>query len=130
MPSSEQFTRRWLPTRNLGLQYILRGLVFIASFHRDIVKASHLTPLERKDLMDAARKQPWNPLVSTGHTISSDPFSAPIQQNVTPLANDGKPQRTQDFVRHWKGLKGQPLSQYRYSVILLFPQRILSYVFL
>eukprot|EP00731_Ephydatia_muelleri_P030824 Em0022g338a len=59
--------------------------------------------------MDAARKQPWNPLVSTGHTISSDPISAPVQQNV---ANAEKPQRMQDFLKSWKALKGQPLTQY------------------
>lgn len=83
---------------------------------RDIVRASHLTPLERKDLNDAARKQPWNPLASTGQTNSSDLISAAVPQNVAPLV--GKPQRMQDFIHQWKALKGQPLNQYRYSTIL------------
>ena len=79
------------------------------------MKASHLTPLERKDLNEAARKQPWNPLASTGHTISSDLRLVTVpQQNPEPLAKAGKPQRMQDFVRQWKALSGQPLSQYRY----------------
>ncbi|XP_042250075.1 coiled-coil domain-containing protein 103 [Thunnus albacares] len=41
---------------------------------RDLVLASHLKPLERKDKDGAPRRQPWNPLVApgNGHHVTSD----------------------------------------------------------
>lgn len=85
----------------------------ITSPCREIVNASHLMPLERKDLRDISRKQPWNMVAhlrgaggqestSTDVTVglTSDPYTRPA---------DG-----QEFVRVWRTLKqSSPSHQYR-----------------
>lgn len=76
---------------------------------RDIVKASHLTCLDRDDITgQRERKQPWNPAASSslgeevsgchGDTVNE---SAPTQ-----------PGTVQEFMREWKKLKGSPEEQY------------------
>uniref|UniRef100_A0A671P4D4 Coiled-coil domain containing 103 n=1 Tax=Sinocyclocheilus anshuiensis TaxID=1608454 RepID=A0A671P4D4_9TELE len=54
----------------------------VASYEefRDIVLASHLQPLDRKDISGAPRKQPWNPVpFSTKHKSASSEKLSEIQ---------------------------------------------------
>ena len=72
--------------------------------YRDIVKASHLNPLERKDILsDGSRKQPWNAVTS-----------APVRDGggggceggeARLLGREGRPGNVQEFTREWRRLK-------------------------
>lgn len=76
---------------------------------RDIVKASHLTCLDRDDITgQRERKQPWNPAASSslGEKLSGchgDTVPAAPTQPST------KPGTVQEFMREWKG---SPEKQY------------------
>ncbi|XP_056157933.1 coiled-coil domain-containing protein 103 [Lampris incognitus] len=55
---------------------------------RDIVLSCHLKPLERKDKEGAARKQPWNPLVSSSKAHNSLLSHSNTQHPVVSLATE------------------------------------------
>ncbi len=83
--------------------------------HRDIVKASHLSPLDRKDIICASRKQPWN---SVARTTASDGGGGGATVD-TQHGNDrgcsssgkGLPLNTQEFNREWRRLKQSSVSE-------------------
>ena len=78
---------------------------------RDIVKASHLTALDRDDITGRKGwKQPWNPVAAASatetpqvHIVSGNHGNKPAP----PLNN------VQDFLREWKRLKGLSQRQYQ-----------------
>ena len=79
--------------------------------HREIVKASHLTSLDRDDLTGRkGRKQPWNPVA----TIAA-PDGTSVSGNHG--NKEGHPSLTlnnpQDFLREWKRLKASPEQKYQ-----------------
>ncbi|KAM4692033.1 dynein axonemal assembly factor 19 [Rhinophrynus dorsalis] len=62
---------------------------------RDIVLASNLKPLERKDKTGGERKQPWNPAVVTG-SQSSELESVLLQESLA------EPTNAFEFTRDWR----------------------------
>uniref|UniRef100_A0A673MF01 Coiled-coil domain containing 103 n=1 Tax=Sinocyclocheilus rhinocerous TaxID=307959 RepID=A0A673MF01_9TELE len=61
---------------------------------RDIVLASHLQPLDRKDISGAPRKQPWNPVpFSTKHKSAS---------SEKPQLSEIQPRSASEFIRDWR----------------------------
>ena len=78
-------------------------------FSRDIVKASHLTPLDRKDIVDSSRKQPWNP-VAHGQDLGVGSEMAGEGCGSTTTADPGN---TQEFMREWRKLKQSVGEQYQ-----------------
>ncbi|XP_064404295.1 coiled-coil domain-containing protein 103-like isoform X1 [Halichondria panicea] len=79
---------------------------------REIVNASHLNPLERKDVMDTARKQPWNMVahLGRGEAMSEGPQAGTEDQHSSTLPKNG-----QDFMRAWRQLKHKgSIDQYKY----------------
>ena len=82
--------------------------------YRDIVKASHLAPLERKELLDSKRNQPWNSVVhgasrkNETQTTESAPSSEESSITTSRVCN------VQEFTREWRRLSRLPkLQQYQ-----------------
>ena len=74
---------------------------------RDIVKASHLAPLEHKDIAGGPFKQPWN-TVAGGHITSvSDEMSQEEKERVK------VPSTSQELVREWRRLRGSSSDRYK-----------------
>ena len=79
-------------------------------FYREIVNASHLTPLERKDLTDSARKQPWNMVAHLGAGCEQEH----VGTDATVKSIEGsfnRPTNGQEFMRIWRKLKQESLSK-------------------
>ncbi|KAK2916409.1 hypothetical protein Q8A67_000783 [Cirrhinus molitorella] len=86
----------------------------VASYEefRDIVLASHLKPLERKDISGAPRKQPWNPIAfGTKHESAS---SEEVQLQLSEI----KPRSASEFIRDWRRFAGSSLEKYSLLVSL------------
>ncbi|XP_069810052.1 coiled-coil domain-containing protein 103 [Dendropsophus ebraccatus] len=92
----------------------------VASYEefRDIVAASNLKPLERKDKIGGDRKQPWNPTATTSSS-SKEPASAVLQESVS------EPRNALEFSRDWRriDMKG------RYDFLLQIGAEKLSRIF-
>ncbi|KAM3923698.1 dynein axonemal assembly factor 19 [Leptodactylus fuscus] len=69
----------------------------VASYEefRDIVAASNLKPLERKDKIGGDRKQPWNPTATTSSS-SKEPACAVLQESLS------EPRNSFEFSRIWR----------------------------
>ncbi|XP_036445935.1 coiled-coil domain-containing protein 103 isoform X2 [Colossoma macropomum] len=74
---------------------------------RDIVLASHLKPLDKRDKAEAPRKQPWNS-VAAGRTEKTGPTPEMVQ---SPLS-DFQPRTASEFMRDWRRFGGGPLEKY------------------
>ena len=103
----------------------------LITLFREIVNASHLNPLERKDVMDSSRKQPWNMVahLGRGEAMSQGPQAGTVDQH-----NSTLPKNEQDFLRAWRQLKQKgPMDQYKYAnlclcfhMFILFGQQVLA----
>ncbi|XP_018090328.1 coiled-coil domain-containing protein 103 isoform X2 [Xenopus laevis] len=71
----------------------------VASYEefRDIVLASNLKPLERKDKVGGERKQPWNPSFNTNSCARES-------ENVMPEESFSDPTNAFEFTRDWRRL--------------------------
>ncbi|KAG8566627.1 hypothetical protein GDO81_013323 [Engystomops pustulosus] len=92
----------------------------VASYEefRDIVAASNLKPLERKDKIGGDRKQPWNPTATTSSS-SKEPACAVLQESLT------EPRNASEFSRDWRR-KDQ---KERYNFLLQLGAKKLSFIF-
>lgn len=90
--------------------------------YRDIVKASHLTSLDRDDIMGRkGKKQPWNPAaVSFSNPSHLDEGESNSNNHGNTITDSACTQfnHVQEFVREWRRLKGSPQDRY-WSVGLL-----------
>ncbi|XP_030638836.1 dynein axonemal assembly factor 19 [Chanos chanos] len=80
---------------------------------RDIVLASHLRPLDKKDRIGAPRKQPWNTLATNTKqqdVASSETFQASVCEF--------RPKTASEFSRDWRRFGGCPAEKYRLLVTL------------
>ena len=78
---------------------------------RDIVKASHLAPLERKELLDSTRNQPWN---SVAHNASRMDDKQTTESASPPSITADRVSNVQEFTREWRRLSRLPkLQQYQ-----------------
>ena len=76
---------------------------------REIVKGSHLRPLEKKDTSGRGGfRQPWNPAVSDRGGVEGREEG----EEVT-LGEGGAEMSLQSFMREWRRLAAQPQDQYR-----------------
>lgn len=80
----------------------------ILKFSRDIVKASHLSPLDRKDIVDSKRNQPWN---SVAHGSSTLEENHAAEDATPPSIGAGIVSNVQDFTRQWRRLSREPKPQ-------------------
>ncbi|XP_038836576.1 coiled-coil domain-containing protein 103 isoform X2 [Salvelinus namaycush] len=81
---------------------------------RDIVLASHLKPLDRKDKAGAPRKQPWNALASTDkgqNQTSCDEIG------LKPQLSEFQPRTASEFSRDWRRF-GSEKPEDKYSLLL------------
>ncbi|XP_062311681.1 coiled-coil domain-containing protein 103 [Osmerus eperlanus] len=91
---------------------------------RDIVQASHLRPLDKKDKAGGPRKQPWNSLASSFSSSSSSSFSSsstdtPRQQHECSLPlPQPLPRTTSELSRCWRQLAGACRGRYRLLLAL------------
>ena len=76
--------------------YSFKRLRLINYMVRDIVKAAHLQPLEKKDLETVKADQPWNTC-----TAKDDKS---LNSQATTLALPKKPRNCQEFLREWRQL--------------------------
>ncbi|XP_056403835.1 coiled-coil domain-containing protein 103 isoform X2 [Hyla sarda] len=92
----------------------------VASYEefRDIVAASNLKPLERKDKIGGDRKQPWNPTATTSNS-SKEPASAVLQESVS------EPRNAFEFSREWRRIDVKK----RYDFLLQIGAEKLSRIF-
>ena len=75
---------------------------------RDIVKASHLSPLDRQDIAGASLKKPWNPVA---HRTGDSGGGGDVEEGSP--RTPGQPQNIQEFTRQWRKLKQSPEQQYQ-----------------
>ena len=97
--------------------------MFLLVLHssRDIVQASHLRPLDKKDKAGGPRKQPWNSLASS--TSCSSSYSSTdthSQQHDLPTMLSSEcalpqtlPRTTSELSRCWRQLAGASRGRYR-----------------
>ncbi|KAK9957403.1 hypothetical protein ABG768_019570 [Culter alburnus] len=86
----------------------------VASYEefRDIVLASHLKPLDRKDISGGPRKQPWNPIAfGTKHESAS-------ADEVQPQVSEIQPRSASEFIRDWRRFAGSSSEKYSLLVSL------------
>ncbi|XP_075701441.1 dynein axonemal assembly factor 19 isoform X2 [Rhinoderma darwinii] len=93
----------------------------VASYEefRDIVAASNLKPLERKDKIGGDRKQPWNPTATTSSS-SKEPASAALQESQL-----SEPRNAFEFTRVWRRID----MERRYDFLLQIGAEKLSHIF-
>ncbi|XP_068118166.1 coiled-coil domain-containing protein 103 [Hyperolius riggenbachi] len=92
----------------------------VASYEefRNIVLASNLKPLERKDKIGGDRKQPWNPTATTSSS-SKEAACAVLQE--TP----SNPRNAFEFSRDWRRTEAGK----RYDFLLGIGAKMLSHIF-
>lgn len=79
---------------------------------RDIVKASHLTCLDREDITgQKERKQPWNPVVPSSQPTDSE-VSGCHGDAVPTVHSHSQPSTVHEFMKDWKRFRGSPKEQY------------------
>lgn len=87
-----------------------KGIVNIPC--RDIVKASHLMPLDRKELLDSRRNQPWNSVAQGASKLMGENLTA--ESDTSPTNSASRVSNVQEFTREWRRLKKLPkLHQYQ-----------------
>ncbi|MCJ8739014.1 hypothetical protein PDJAM_G00042230 [Pangasius djambal] len=79
---------------------------------RDIVQASHLKPLDKKD-RSTPRKQPWNP-ISTGNTELKHTSTDSLQS----VLRESQPRSASEFSRDWHRFKGSSVEKYDFLLRL------------
>ncbi|KAI7803684.1 coiled-coil domain-containing protein 103 [Triplophysa rosa] len=86
----------------------------VASYEefRDIVLASHLKPLDKKDISGAPRKQPWNTIAAGLKHKSTSPEV--IQAQFSEI----QPRSTPEFSREWRRFGGSSYEKYNLLVSL------------
>ncbi|KAG9474371.1 hypothetical protein GDO78_004589 [Eleutherodactylus coqui] len=92
----------------------------VASYEefRDIVAASNLKPLERKDKIGGDRKQPWNPTATTSSS-SKEPACAVLQESLS------EPRNAFEFTRNWRRIELKK----RYDFLIEIGAEKLSHIF-
>ncbi|KAI4880220.1 hypothetical protein NFI96_024309, partial [Prochilodus magdalenae] len=88
----------------------------------DIVLASNLKPLDKKDKADAPRKQPWNSVAA-----ACKEKTGPTPEMVQTTLTDFQPKTASEFVRDWRRLQGG--SQEKYSLLLRLGGDVLQGLF-
>uniref|UniRef100_A0A3B3TEJ5 Family with sequence similarity 187 member A n=1 Tax=Paramormyrops kingsleyae TaxID=1676925 RepID=A0A3B3TEJ5_9TELE len=91
----------------------------VASYEefRDIVLASHLKPLEKSDVTEAPRKQPWNSVFSA--TKQKDTVGCEVTE-VSQAAF--QPRTASEFQRGWRRLGGKVKDKYHCIISLGGPK--------
>ncbi|XP_051987550.1 coiled-coil domain-containing protein 103 [Xyrauchen texanus] len=86
----------------------------VASYEefRDIVLASHLKPLDKKDISGSPRKQPWNTIAA-----GIQPES-PSSEQAQPLLSEIQPRSASEFSREWRRLAGSSFEKYNLLISL------------
>ncbi|XP_051571410.1 coiled-coil domain-containing protein 103 [Myxocyprinus asiaticus] len=86
----------------------------VASYEefRDIVLASHLKPLDKKDIYGTPRKQPWN-TIAAGIQLES-----PSSEQVQPHLSEIQPRNASEFSREWRRLAGSSFEKYNLLISL------------
>ncbi|XP_053473902.1 coiled-coil domain-containing protein 103 [Ictalurus furcatus] len=79
---------------------------------RDIVQASHLKPLDKKD-KNGPRKQPWNP-ISTVNTDVEHTSTDSLQS----VLGESQPRSASEFSRDWRRFKGSSGEKYAFLLRL------------
>lgn len=74
------------------------------------MKASHLNPLENKDIVGGPTKQPWNTVATVGETGTKTGESK-VQELVK------CPSNSQEFIREWRRCMNISAEQYRCDTI-------------
>ena len=83
---------------------------------REIVKGSHLRPLEQKDTRGSGGfRQPWNTAAREGNT--KDTGRGGGEGGSGGLGEGGSVLNQQSFVREWRRQTSQPQDQYRCAFI-------------
>lgn len=75
------------------------------------MKASHLAPLERKELLDSTRNQPWNSVIHGASRMNEKQTT----ESASPKASvtSTRVSNVQEFTREWRRLSRLPkLQQY------------------
>ncbi|XP_077316206.1 dynein axonemal assembly factor 19 [Lithobates pipiens] len=92
----------------------------VASYEefRDIVLASNLKPLERKDKIGGDRKQPWNP-TATASSSSREAVCTVLQESSL------EPRNAFEFTREWRRIDVKK----RYDFLLQIGANKLSHIF-
>lgn len=74
------------------------------------MKASHLAPLDRKDIIDPTRNQPWNAVAhGASKTAETEESASPVSSFTTDRVSN-----VQEFTREWRKLCREPkLNQYQ-----------------
>ncbi|XP_062841051.1 coiled-coil domain-containing protein 103 [Trichomycterus rosablanca] len=80
---------------------------------RDIVQASHLKPLDKKDKHDAARKQPWNSIAAGNN--KQKPATLHTEQS---LQGEFDPSTAYEFGRDWRRFGGSSGEKYSHLIRL------------
>lgn len=73
------------------------------------MKASHLAPLEHKDIVGGAVKQPWNSIAAVG----GGRVAAVVDGRREDVGGRKLPTSSQEFVREWRRLKDTSREQYK-----------------
>ncbi|XP_041718940.1 coiled-coil domain-containing protein 103 [Coregonus clupeaformis] len=81
---------------------------------RDIVLASHLKPLDRKDKAGAPRKQPWNALAST---VKGQNQTSCDEIGLKPQLSEFQPKTASEFSRDWRRFSSENPED-KYSLLL------------
>ncbi|XP_076120973.1 dynein axonemal assembly factor 19 [Alosa pseudoharengus] len=89
---------------------------------RDIVLASHLKPLDRKDKARVPRKQPWNAVASTKSCRDPQTF-----EGIQPQPSDFQPRTASEFSRDWRRL-GSVVGE-KYSLLVSLGGEVLRGIF-
>ena len=80
---------------------------------REMVKGSHLRPLEKKDKDGGSvLRQPWNAAASDGVT------GGEVRGEGVSLVEGEGEMSLQSFVREWRKLSTHPQDQYKYTLCL------------
>lgn len=89
----------------------------VASYEefRDIVLASHLKPLEKKD-KNTLRNQPWNPISSVNPLLKhTSTDTLPVTQSAL---CESQPRSESEFSRDWRRFKGSSVEKYAFLLRL------------
>ncbi|MBN3273704.1 CC103 protein, partial [Polyodon spathula] len=101
----------FLKCQKVQAEYCKPVSLLIYLFTRDIVQASHLKPLDRKDKIGGQRYQPWNTLASSsGQKVSSQTDIIEDPQSL--------PETAAEFNRHWRRHNRSGAEKYNFLLTL------------
>ncbi|XP_028843031.1 dynein axonemal assembly factor 19 [Denticeps clupeoides] len=89
---------------------------------RDIVLASHLKPLDKKDKADATRKQTWNSLA-----CSSEEQEWKTCESLEARITDFHPKTASEFIRDWRRLEASVTE--KFNILLSLGGDVLCTIF-